>query len=297
MHPVDRALVSRMTAVLAHRGPDAETQHVGAGVALGHRRLSIIDVAGGHQPIFNEDRTVAVILNGEIYNFQELRTELETRGHRFATRSDTEVIVHGYEEWGESCVARLRGMFAFALWDQPSRTLLLARDRVGKKPLYYACDGERLVFASELKALLQDDALKREIDLEAIDDYLSLGAIPAPRSIFRGVRQLPPAHYLVFRNSAMRLTEYWHVPAGPILHRTEHDTLQAFPTCSLARCEGAWSATFRWGPSERWRRLQRGGRHDGSGFHRPCGYDVGWLYRTRLHRGASRSRRRHGAGL
>jgi len=164
-YPVDRALLSRMTAVIAHRGPDASGFHYGPGVGLGHRRLSIIDVAGGSQPIFNEDGTKAVILNGEIYNFQELRHDLEGRGHHFTTRSDTEAIVHAYEEYGVQCVARLRGMFAFALWDERERRLLLARDRVGKKPLYYAHDRDRLCFASELKALLQDPTLKRTVTI------------------------------------------------------------------------------------------------------------------------------------
>ena len=191
-HPVDRDLLHRMTHALAHRGPDAEGLHVWPGAALGHRRLSIIDLSTGDQPIFNEDGRKAVILNGEIYNFQELRGELEARGHRFATRSDTEVIVHAYEEYGLRCVERLQGMFAFALWDDAERRLLLARDRVGKKPLYYSQDGERLLFASELKALLQDGALKRAVNLEALDDYLSLGAVQAPADDPPGRLPAPP---------------------------------------------------------------------------------------------------------
>jgi asparagine synthase (glutamine-hydrolysing) len=176
-----------MTAALAHRGPNAQRLQAWPGAALGHRRLSIIDLATGDQPIFSEDGRKAVILNGEIYNFQVLRDELEARGHRFSTRSDTEAIVHAYEEYGARCVEHLQGMFAFALWDEDHRCLLLARDRVGKKPLYYWQDGERLLFASELKALLQDASLKRVVNLEALDAYLSLGAVQAPLTIVQGV--------------------------------------------------------------------------------------------------------------
>src|SRR5712692_8395514 len=158
-HPVDRELVRRMTTTLAHRGPDADGFFFGPGVALGHRRLSIIDLSTGDQPIFNEDGTRAVVFNGEIYNFRELRADLEARGHRFRTVSDTEVIVHAWEEYGDECVRRLRGMFALALWDLRQRRLLLARDRVGKKPLYYLADGERIVFGSELKALVADPSV------------------------------------------------------------------------------------------------------------------------------------------
>ncbi len=227
-HPVDLNLLRQMTHVMAHRGPDADGFHIGRGVGLGHRRLSIIDVAGGDQPIYNEDRTKAVILNGEIYNFQELREELEARSHRFLTRSDTEAIVHAYEEYGVACLERLRGMFAFALWDGSARRLLLARDRVGKKPLYYAQDGERLCFASELKALLQDPALKRAINLEALDDYFSFGAIPPPETIFEGIAQLPPAHYLVWERGVARLAEYWDVPQEELVPRSEGEALEAF---------------------------------------------------------------------
>src|SRR5262245_54149384 len=191
-HPVDEVLVRRSTALLTHRGPDADGFLFGEGVALGHRRLSIIDLSTGDQPVFNEDRTKAVVFNGEIYNFRELRAELETAGPRFSTGSDTETLVHGWEEWGDACVGRLRGMFALALWDQRARRLLLARDRVGKKPLYYAHDGERLLFGSELKALVADPAIKRELSLEALDDYLAFGAVPAPRTIYRGIAQVPP---------------------------------------------------------------------------------------------------------
>jgi len=226
-HPIDRGLVSRMTACLVHRGPDAQGLQLWPGAAIGHRRLSIIDLVTGDQPIFNEDRTVAVILNGEIYNFRELREELQAHGHRFSTRSDTEAIVHAYEQWGDGCVERLAGMFAFALWDDRRRRLLLARDRVGKKPLYYAQDGERLLFASELKALLQDPALKRALDLEALNTYFSLGAVQAPATILQGVQQVAPAHCLVWEAGRIRLFEYWDVPHGPPTVRSEPEALHA----------------------------------------------------------------------
>ena len=225
-YPVEPDLIRRMTGVMAHRGPDADGFHLGPGVALGHRRLSIIDLSTGDQPIFNEDGTVAVVFNGEIYNFRELREDLRSRGHRFTTQSDTEVIVHAYEDGGPDCVARLRGMFAFALWDERRRRLLLARDRAGKKPLYYVADGDRLAFASELKALLQDPGLKRVIAPEALDDYFSFGAVPAPATIFQGVAQLPPAHYLVWENGTARLTEYWDIPRAEPIARTEGEALE-----------------------------------------------------------------------
>jgi asparagine synthase (glutamine-hydrolysing) len=227
-HPVDVDLVRRMTGVLRHRGPDAEGVHRWPGAAFGHRRLSIIDLATGDQPMFNEDGTVAVILNGEIYNFQALRGELESLGHRFRSRSDTEAIVHAWEQWGPASVGRLRGMFAFALWDERARRLVLARDRVGKKPLYYVHDGERLAFASELKALLQEPGLKVQLDPAALDTYLALGHVPAPATIFRDVAQLPPAHVLVWEAGRVRVEEYWDVPRGAAPFRSEAEALEAF---------------------------------------------------------------------
>jgi asparagine synthase (glutamine-hydrolysing) len=227
-HPVDRTLLRRMTGVMAHRGPDADGFHVAAGAGLGHRRLSIIDVAGGDQPIYNEDRTKAVILNGEIYNFAVLRTDLAARGHHFATRSDTEVIVHAYEEYGATCVEHLHGMFAFALWDAAARRLVLARDRVGKKPLYYRFDGESLHFGSELKALLQDPAVKRAVRLDALEDYFTFGSVQAPTSILEDIAQIPAAHYLVWERGEVRLVEYWDVPRGPVVERGESETLETF---------------------------------------------------------------------
>jgi asparagine synthase (glutamine-hydrolysing) len=225
-HPVDRALFRRMTSTLTHRGPDADGYLFGDGVALGHRRLSIIDLTSGDQPIYNEDGTRAIVFNGEIYNFRELRADLEARGHRFATASDTETIVHAWEEYGDACVTRLRGMFALALWDARERRLLLARDRVGKKPLYYAHDGERLLFGSELKALLADPSVKRDLALEALDDYLAFGAVPAPRTVYRGIAQVPAGHYLVWQAGRVAVTEYWDLVFRQGPERREADYLE-----------------------------------------------------------------------
>src|SRR3954447_2842705 len=184
-------------AAMRHRGPDASGEWTDGVCALGHRRLAIIDLSdAGRQPLDNEDGTVWITFNGEVYNFADLRTELEGLGHRFRTRTDTEVIVHAYEQWGTRCVARLRGMFAFAVWDQRRRRLYLARDRVGKKPLFYTRQADRFLFASELQGLLADPDVAREVDPVAIDTYLSYGYIPAPASAFRGIAKLPPAHWL-----------------------------------------------------------------------------------------------------
>ncbi|HSH30480.1 MAG TPA: XrtA/PEP-CTERM system amidotransferase [Thiohalobacter sp.] len=212
---IDEGLLSRMNERQFHRGPDEGGVHVEPGIGLAHRRLSIIDLSGGHQPLFNEDGSVAVVYNGEIYNFHELTDELTKAGHRFRTRCDTEVIVHAWEEWGEACVERFRGMFAFAIWDRNHQTLFLARDRLGIKPLHYALlpDG-RLLFASEIKSLLCAPILSREIDPYAVEDYFAFGYIPDPRSIFKQVSKLPPAHCLTLRRgealSAPRA--YWDVP-------------------------------------------------------------------------------------
>jgi asparagine synthase (glutamine-hydrolysing) len=185
-----------MGDAIAHRGPDAEGFWSEPGVGLVHRRLSIIDLAGGDQPIANEDGTLQVVFNGEIYNYQTLRAGLEGRGHRFRTHSDTEVLVHLYEEHGEHLVEHLRGMFTFALWDRPRRRLLLARDRLGIKPLYVYRDAEKLLFASEPKALLAHPAVTADVDPAALEDYLTYGMVPGRRSIFRGIEKLPPAHVL-----------------------------------------------------------------------------------------------------
>jgi len=197
--PVDCALVRKLCAELSHRGPDDEGYYVDRQVTLGQRRLAILDVAGGRQPMSNEDKSVWVTFNGEIYNFQELRQDLEKLGYRFATRSDTEVIVHAYKAYGTDCVKHFRGMFAFALWDQHAQTLFLARDRVGKKPLFYAEFDGQFTFASELQALLQDPRLSREVNWTALDDYLTYGYVPAPKTVFKNIWKLPPAHVLTLR--------------------------------------------------------------------------------------------------
>ncbi|MBF0324551.1 MAG: amidotransferase 1, exosortase A system-associated [Alphaproteobacteria bacterium] len=209
---IDGATLRRMTDSLAHRGPDGRGEHVGPGIGLGHRRLAIIDVGGGHQPLYNEDGRVVVVFNGEIYNFHDLAVELQSLGHVFRTHSDTEVIVHAWEQWGEDSVRRFRGMFAFALWDEGRQTLVLARDHLGKKPLYYGAlaDG-MLVFGSELKALLACPALPRDLDPLAVEDYFAFGYIPDPRSIYRAVRKLPAAHLLVWRRgeASPRIQPFW----------------------------------------------------------------------------------------
>ncbi len=207
--PVDFDVLVKMTSVLGHRGPDEEGYHADAGIALGHRRLSIIDLDTGRQPIHNEDETIYVVFNGEIYNFPELKRGLEEKGHRFYTKTDTEVLVHLYEEMGERCVESLNGMFAFAIWDGRQRKLFLARDRIGIKPLYYALDGHTLSFASELKSLLNAPFVDQGLDLESLGLYLTYDFIPAPYSIFKGIRKLPPGHYLVYRDGQLKEGAYW----------------------------------------------------------------------------------------
>lgn len=207
--PVDRDQLARMTRRLRHRGPDEEGLHVDGPIGLGFRRLSIVDLAGSHQPMANEDRSSWIVFNGEIYNFQELRQELLSH-HQFQTRGDTETILHNYDELGPAGVRRLRGMFAFGIWDSRQQQVTLAVDRFGKKPLYYALDGRRLVWGSELKVLRELPDLPLDLDSEALDDYLAGGFIPAPRSIFRSVRKVPPGHYLVVdRTGRPTLTPYW----------------------------------------------------------------------------------------
>ncbi len=206
---VDPHLIRQMVGMLAHRGPDGNGVHVKGQVGLGHTRLSIIDLHTGAQPITNEDGTVWLVYNGEIYNFQELRQELIAKGHRFRSTSDTEVIVHLYEEEGTACVSRLRGMFAFALWDEREQLLFCARDRVGIKPFYYCDNGSSLIFGSEIKALLPDPALRREIDLQAIDQFLAFSYVPGESTLLRSVRKLPPGHTLVVRDGVPVMRRYW----------------------------------------------------------------------------------------
>ncbi|MGE0681333.1 MAG: asparagine synthase (glutamine-hydrolyzing) [Candidatus Binatia bacterium] len=211
--PVGPRLISAMCSTITHRGPDEEGVYTDGPVGLGMRRLSIIDLAGGHQPVSNEDGTVWVVFNGEIYNYLELRPLLEAKGHQFASNSDTEVIVHLYEEFGEDFVKHLRGMFAIALWDKKQEILILARDRLGKKPLYYAEHEGRLLFGSELKALLVD-GLSREIDSQALHEFLSYNYIPGPRTIFKRANKLQPGHYLVVSHGRLTIKPYWSLESS-----------------------------------------------------------------------------------
>ena len=224
--PVAAGQLERMNQTLYHRGPDEEGVYLKAPVGLAMRRLSIIDISTGRQPIRNEDGTIQVVYNGEIYNFREIRKELESKGYRFITNSDTEVIAHLYEESGEAFVHRLNGMFAIALWDDREHKLLLVRDRLGIKPLYYYVDRDRLVFGSEIKALLEAD-IPRVIDEEALSHYLALGYIPAPRSIFKGVRKLQPGHLLRAEAGAVKAEAWWTLPGETTTaHRPEQELVE-----------------------------------------------------------------------
>jgi len=209
-------LITRMCQAIIHRGPDDHGVMIKGGAVLGMRRLSIIDLAGGHQPISGEDESVTIVFNGEIYNFRELHSLLKSRGHTFQTHSDTEAIVHAYEEFGPSCVEHLRGMFAFAIWNERKKELFLARDRVGKKPLYYTVTSEgTFVFGSELKSLLVHPEVKRNINLEAVDAYLTLGYVPDPQCIFRDIYKLPPGHHLTFSENRVAIHKYWDFEFSP----------------------------------------------------------------------------------
>ncbi len=205
----DKAVLEAMSRSIAHRGPDDDGSFLDAGIGLAARRLSIIDVEGGHQPIANEDRSLWIVFNGEIYNHESLRVLLSKLGHRFRTRADTEVVVHAYEEFGPDAVRYLNGMFAFAIWDAKAKKLFLGRDRFGIKPLYYTLAGDELVFASELKAILEHPRVERRIDVVALNEYLSFEYVPTPRTIFRGIRKLPPATTLSYSAKGLELTAYW----------------------------------------------------------------------------------------
>jgi asparagine synthase (glutamine-hydrolysing) len=222
-----RDVLERMCRVIAHRGPDDQGTLVEGGAALGMRRLSIIDLAGGHQPLSGCDAALSIVFNGEIYNYRELQRELEARGHAFKTSCDTEAIVHAFEEYGPACVEHLRGMFAFAIWDERRRRLFVARDRVGKKPLYYALTPRgTLVFGSELKSLLAHPEVGREIDPAALDAYLTYGYVPDPLSIFRGVEKLPPGCHLTFEGGRARVEQYWDFRFEESKERREEDYLE-----------------------------------------------------------------------
>jgi len=229
--PVERDVLERMNAVQVHRGPDDAGVYCEGPLGLAHRRLSIIDLSpAGHQPMANEDGTIWIVFNGEIYNFQDLRTGLLERGHRLRSRTDTEVILHLYEEHGIDCLAFLRGMFAFAIWDGPRRQLFLARDRLGKKPLCYQRDEEAFRFASEAKAILQDPAVPVRPDPEGISLYLTYGYVPGPLSAFQGLCKLPPAHYLICRDGEVKVARYWRLRRDRKQHRSEAEWCEEIRT-------------------------------------------------------------------
>ena len=221
LEPTDGVAVGRMTAALRHRGPDDAGSFLDDRAALGHARLSIIDLAAGHQPMCNEDESIWIAFNGEIYNFPELYPRLQARGHQFRTRCDTEAILHLYEDHGERCVDHLQGMFAFAIWDQKQRRLLLARDRIGIKPLYYQQVGNRLLFGSELKAILAVPGVPRRIDPAALQDYLTFLWIPAPKTIFEGIGKLPAGHTATLDDHGFRVCQYWDLSFPEPSHASE----------------------------------------------------------------------------
>ena len=234
----DPALIEAMASEIAHRGPDQHNFYVDDHVSLGHRRLSIIDLSVlGCQPMANEDGTVQVIFNGEIYNFQEVREELLKKGHQFRSQSDTEVIVHGYEEWGVEAVHRFRGMFTFAVWDTKRRRLWLARDRIGIKPLYYYQSGAKLIFASEIKSILKDPSVPRKLHRQALYDYLGFEFVPAPETMFRDIFKLPAGHQLIWENGKATVSQYWDLSFKPadLQNRTPDDWAQEVQQ-ELDRC-------------------------------------------------------------
>jgi asparagine synthase (glutamine-hydrolysing) len=223
---VDLPEIKRMSRVISHRGPDDEGYYVNGPIGLGHRRLSIIDLSKGHQPISNEDESIWIIYNGEIYNFPSIKKELLEKGHKFRTNTDTEVIVHLYEDMGERCVEKLNGMFAFAIWDIKKQRLYLARDRIGQKPLFYRQNGQSFWFSSEVKSILAADGIDREIDFEAIHHYLSLRFIPPPHTMFKSIRKLPAGHYLVYQNGKININRYWDLSFEHKLNLTEDEYVE-----------------------------------------------------------------------
>ena len=248
--PCDPALLEPMAAVTRHRGPDDEGHFTDQGLAMGMRRLSIIDVSTGHQPIANEDETVWTVCNGEIYNFRDVRARLLEQGHRFKTGSDTEVIVHLYETYGLDMVEHMEGMFAFALWDKTRRRLIIGRDRIGIKPLYFLQHEGRLIFASEIKALLTVPGIERAVDQSALQDYLSLGYSGNEQSIFKGIRKLPPASIMICEDGSFDVKCYWQAPA-----EADHGPDEAawaerlFVKPWKPPWFRKWSVTSPWGPS------------------------------------------------
>jgi asparagine synthase (glutamine-hydrolysing) len=227
--PVAHNLLERMTSAQAHRGPDDHGYFVENNAGLGHRRLSIIDLSGGKQPIFNEDGSIVVVFNGEIYNFADLTGDLISRGHQFKTRSDTETIVHAYEEYGMDCMKDFRGMFAFAIWDRRQKRLLLVRDRVGIKPVYYHAGKDFFVFGSEIKSILQHPRVPREVDREALDMYLALRYVPGPRTIFKEIFKLQPGHSLTVQDGRIKIEKYWDLEYPlPAVQRGERECIEEF---------------------------------------------------------------------
>ena len=225
---IDEAHLKKATDLMAHRGPNDSGFFIEDGVGLGHRRLSIIDLEDGHQPMYNEDGSLCIVFNGEIYNFPELHDQLVSKSHRFKTRSDTETILHAYEEWGENCVENLRGMFAFALWDRREKKLFVARDRFGIKPLFYAKQEDGFYFASEMKAILANATIRREMDDFALASYFSLSYIPAPMTIFKGIRKLLPGHTLTWQDGRIQTRKYWDIEYVPDRGRDEDYFINRF---------------------------------------------------------------------
>lgn len=226
--PVQQELLCQMTLAMTHRGPDGSGTYIAGPIGLGHRRLSIIDLEGGSQPISNEDNRLQVVFNGEIYNFIELRNELEKKGHCFKTRSDTEVIIHGYEEWGLDCVSHFNGMFAFALWDSNLGRLVLARDHLGIKPLYYTWLGTKLLFASEIKSLLAEKECPREVDINALADLFTFRYVPSPNTLFKGIKKLSPGHLMVVCSNGCEIKRYWNSKPGPRNDQSESQFIETY---------------------------------------------------------------------
>ncbi|MBX7171749.1 MAG: asparagine synthase (glutamine-hydrolyzing) [Pyrinomonadaceae bacterium] len=226
-HAVEREILEGMNSAILHRGPDEDGFFLKENVGLGMRRLAIIDLASGQQPIFNHDKSKVIVFNGEIYNFQELRADLESRGHQFKTNSDTEAIIHLYDEFGVDCVQHLRGMFAFAIWDEREKSLFLARDRVGKKPILYSHQTNgNLIFGSEFNALLQHPSVSREVDFSAIDSYLTYLCVPAPQTAFKQIRKLEPAHWLLWKNGEIKTQRYWQPDFSKKIKISEEEAIE-----------------------------------------------------------------------
>lgn len=246
--PLTQAILEKMTSVISHRGPDDSGMYFSQGVAkpqaaLGHRRLSIIDLDSGHQPLANEDETIWIAFNGEIYNYGELREQLQAAGHTFRTETDTETIVHLYEQYGIDCVQHLRGMFAFALWDDNKQQLMLARDRMGQKPLFYRQESGRLLFGSELKSLLQVPGVPRELDIQAVDQFLTYQYVPHPHCILKGFNKLPPAHRAVYRSGKLTVEPYWTPPYSAETMNVGQDCYSPDETASFSPAK--WQKKLR----------------------------------------------------